>query len=66
MNSQRAGLRIASVIFGLLGLIHIYRALIGHFTVQIGSHVIPLGASWIFAIIGVVLCIWMWKLSSAR
>ncbi len=64
MNSQRTGLRIASVIFGLVSIIHLWRALFSHFKVQIASHVISPGASWIFVIVGAVLCIWMWKLSS--
>jgi hypothetical protein len=64
MNSQRTGLRVASLIFAILTIVHVVR-LVTHFTVQIGGNVIPLGASWIFAIIGALLCIWMWRLSSA-
>jgi len=64
MNSQKTGLRVASLIFALVTIIHVVR-LFTHFTVQIGSNEIPLGASWVFAIIGALLTIWMWRLSSA-
>jgi hypothetical protein len=65
MNSQRTGLRIASLIFGLAGLVHIWRVLMSHFTVQIGSHQIPLWGSWIAVVVAGGLSIWMWRLSSA-
>jgi hypothetical protein len=64
MNSQRTGLRVASLIFALVTIVHVVR-LFTHFTVLVGSNVIPQGASWIFAIIGALLTIWMWRLSSA-
>ena len=64
MNSQRTGLRVASLIFAILAIVHVVR-LFTHFTVQIGGNVIPQSASWIFAIIGALLSIWMWRLSSA-
>lgn len=64
MNSQRTGLRVASLIFGVFTIVHVVR-LVNHFTVQIGDKVIPQGASWIFAIVGALLCIWMWRLASA-
>ncbi|HST29656.1 MAG TPA: hypothetical protein VLK27_02310 [Chthoniobacterales bacterium] len=63
MTSQQMGLRVASLIFALFTIVHIVR-LVKHFPVQIGSHVIPIGASWIFVIMGALLCIWMWRLSS--
>jgi len=64
MNSQRTGLRVASLVFAIVTIVHIVR-LFTHFTVQIEGYVIPQGASWIFAIIGALLCSWMWRLSSA-
>jgi hypothetical protein len=63
MNSQRTGLRVASLVFAIATIIHIVR-LVNHFSVQIGGRVVPVGASWIFAAIGALLCIWMWRLSS--
>ena len=64
MNSQRTGLRIASGIFGLVAIIHVVR-LFKHWKVSIATHVIPIQASWIFIIVFGLLCIWMWRLSSA-
>lgn len=64
MNSQRTGLRVASVLFGLVTIAHIVR-LFKHAKINIATHVIPMEASWIFIIVFGVLCIWMWRLSSA-
>ena len=61
MNSQRLALRVSSIFFGLVCIVHLWRLFFAHFTVQIGSHVIPVGASWVFVIIGALLCFWMWK-----
>jgi len=65
MNSQRTGLRIASVIFAIVAIGHAVR-LLRHTQVIVGSHMIPMGLSWVGLIIAAVLCIWMWRLSSAR
>ena len=65
MNSQKTGLRVASLIFGLMCLIHIYRLLFSHFTVQIGSHQLPILGSVVAVIVAGGLSIWMWRLSSA-
>jgi hypothetical protein len=64
MNSQRTGLRVASVIFGLVTLAHIFR-LFKHAKITFATHVIPIEVSWIGIIVSGVLCIWMWRLSSA-
>ena len=63
MNSQRTGLRIASLIFALVAIFHIVR-LLRHTAVMVGSHIVPMGLSWAAVIVGAVLCIWMWRLSS--
>ncbi len=65
MNSQKTGLRVASLIFGLICIIHIYRLLFSHFTVQIGSHQLPILGSVVAVIVTGGLSIWMWRLSSA-
>ena len=65
MNSQRTALQVASVIFGLMCLVHIYRLLFAHFTVQIGSHQLPILGSVVAVIVTGGLSIWMWRLSSA-
>ena len=56
---------MAGVIFGLMCLIHIYRLLFSHFTVQIGSHQLPILGSVVAVIVTGGLSIWMWRLSSA-
>jgi hypothetical protein len=66
MNSQRTGLRVASVIFGLICLIHIWRLVFAHFTVQLGSHQLPIWGSVVAVIVTGGLSIWMWRLSAAR
>jgi hypothetical protein len=63
MNSQQMGLRIASLIFALVAVFHIVR-LFKHTAVTVGSHVVPMGLSWAGVVVGIVLCIWMWRLSS--
>ncbi|PYK29399.1 MAG: hypothetical protein DME57_10420 [Verrucomicrobia bacterium] len=65
MNSQRTGLRVASVIFGLVTIAHILRVF-KHAKINVASHVIPLEVSWIGIIVFGVLCIWMWRLSAGR
>ena len=65
MNSQRNGLRVASVIFGLVALVHVFR-LFKHAKVSFGSHVLPMEVSWIGIIIFGGLCFWMWRLSATR
>jgi len=63
MNSQRTGLRVASILFAIFAIGHLYR-LIKQIPVQVGSHQIPLGLSWVALIIAAILCVWMWRLSS--
>jgi hypothetical protein len=66
MNSQRFGLRIASIIFGFICLVHIYRLLLSPFAVQIGSHQLPVWGSGVAAIIAGLLSLWMWRLASRK
>jgi hypothetical protein len=65
MNSQKTGLRVASVLFGVFAIGHLVR-LITHAQVTVGTHTIPMGVSWIALIIAAVLCIWLWRLASSR
>ena len=64
MNSQRTGLRLASLIFAIVAIAHAVRVF-KHAPITIGSHVVPMGLSWVGLIFAGVLCIWMWRLSSA-
>jgi len=63
MNPQKTGLRVASVLFGLFAIGHLIR-LINQIPVQVGSHQIPMGVSWVALIIAAILCIWLWRLAS--
>jgi hypothetical protein len=65
MNSQRTGLRVASIIFGIFALGHLLR-LIKQAQVSVGTLTIPMGVSWIALIVAAILCIWMWRLSNLR
>jgi len=65
MNSQKTGLLIASVIFGLVTVAHALR-LFKHAKITVATQVIPLEVSWIGIIVFGLLCIWMWRLSTAR
>jgi len=65
MNSQTAGLRVASIVFGLICLGHLWR-LYAHAEVRIGGHSVPLWASLAGLIVAGLLSFWMWRLSSAR
>jgi hypothetical protein len=65
MNSPTTGLRVASIIFGILAIGHVVR-LITHAQVTVGTHTIPMGLSWIAVIVSAILCIWMWRLSNLR
>lgn len=62
MNSPVCGLRVASIITGLLSLCHLVRLVRG-FQVLIGSHPVPMWMSGAgFVVLG-LLCFWFWKLS---
>jgi uncharacterized membrane protein YecN with MAPEG domain len=63
MSSQKAGLRVASIVFAIFALGHVLR-LINHFQVTLGTHTIPMGVSWVALIVAALLSIWMWRLSS--
>jgi hypothetical protein len=64
MNSQKTGLRVASIIFGLFAIGHLVR-LIKQAQVTVGTCSIPMGVSWIALIIAAILCIWLWRLASS-
>jgi hypothetical protein len=66
MNPQRIGLRISSIIFGFICLVHIYRILLSPFTLQIGSHQLPVWGSGVAAVVSGLLSLWMWRLASKK
>lgn len=62
MNSPRFGLRVASVISGLLCAAHVVR-LIAAVRIQIGSVQIDLWPSGFAIVVAAALCGWFWQLS---
>lgn len=62
MNSPQLGLRVASVLAGLIGVGHLLR-LIASLSVTIGTlHIAP----WVSAagvVLAGLLCVWFWRLS---
>jgi hypothetical protein len=63
MNSQILGLRIASIIFGLMSLAQLLRLVIQP-EVLVAGHQMPLWPSVLAFVILGGLSIWLWKLSS--
>jgi hypothetical protein len=62
MCSQSVGLRVASVLFGLMCLGHVVRLVKG-WDVQIGSHHFSHMLSVIGVVVGAALCVWLWRLA---
>ena len=62
MNSPILGLRVASIIFGLMNLAQLLRLVIQP-EVVVAGHQIPLWPSMLAFVIFGGLSIWLWKLS---
>jgi hypothetical protein len=62
MKSQTTGLRVASAVFGLVCLFHIFRLYRG-FQINVGHHYIGRKLSVITIVVTGLLCIWLWKLT---
>jgi len=62
MKSQVLGLRVASVIFGLIMLAQVMRLVIRP-EVVVAGHLVPLWPSALAVVILGGLCLWLWKLS---
>jgi hypothetical protein len=65
MNSQILGLRVASVVFGLMSIAQLMRLLIRP-EVLVAGHPMPLWPSALAFIILGGLSIWLWKLARVR
>jgi hypothetical protein len=65
MNSQKTGLRVASLLFALFALGHILR-LLTKAAVIVDTQTIPLWISAPLAVIAAFLSLWMWKLSKKQ
>src|SRR5262247_2758334 len=62
MSSQVLGLRVASVVFGLISLAQLWRVVIQP-EVLVAGHQMPLWPSVLALVIFAGLSIWLWKLS---
>ena len=63
MNSPALGLRVASVIFGLMGLGHLIRIIVC-VNLQVASCCIGRWWSGAAVIVLAALCVWLWMLAS--
>jgi hypothetical protein len=63
MNSPTCGLRVASVVFGLICLAQLLRIIV-RIDMIIGGHPISRKISAVAVVIAGALCIWLWMLSS--
>jgi len=63
MKSQILGLRVASVIFGLITVAQVVRLVIRP-EVLVNGCLMPLWPSVLAAVILGCLCLWLWKLSA--
>jgi hypothetical protein len=57
--------KIASVFFGIAGLIHLYR-IVFPFRIMIGNYEVPNFASLVFLILAIILCVVLWKESKTK
>jgi hypothetical protein len=64
MNSQTTGLRVASVVFGLMAIAQLLRLLISP-EVLVAGYSMPLWPSVLALIVFGGLSLWMWKLARA-
>lgn len=62
MSSQMLGLRVASIVFGLMGLAQLLRLVIQP-EVLVAGHRVPLWPSVVAFVILGGLSIWLWKLT---
>jgi hypothetical protein len=64
MHSQIRGLKVASIVFGLLGLAQLLRLVIRP-EILVAGHQVPLWPSGLAFLILGSLSVWMWKLSGS-
>jgi len=64
MNSPTVGLRVASVVFGLMSLAQLFRLLTGFEVLVAGYYQMPLWPNAVAFVILAGLSVWLWRLSS--
>ena len=52
----------SSVIFGLVGLMHLFRAIQG-WPYEVAGNMLPMAGSWAIAVSGVLLSLWGFRLA---
>ena len=62
MKSQIVGLKVASIIFMVMALVHVSR-LFFHWTVAVGGREFGIWPSMVVALVALVLSIWMGSLA---
>ena len=60
MNSRKPFTLFAAVIFALMALVHIYR-IVTQFQIIVGSHPVPLAASWIAIFVTGALAVMLYR-----
>jgi hypothetical protein len=63
MNCQALGLRVASVVFGIMCLGHLLRIIV-HLDMRVGGYIIHRRWSGVAVIVLAALCVWLWTLAS--
>ena len=62
MKSPAIGLRVASIVFGVVAAVHFVR-LAAHFNVVIAGHSLPLWTSLLAVLVAGSLSAWLWQLA---
>lgn len=62
MTSRVLGLRVGGTLFGIIAIAQLWRVLSGVEVLVAGS-LMPVWPSVVAAIIGLVMCFWLWGLS---
>ncbi len=60
MTTNRPFTLLAAVIFALMALVHLYR-IVTHFQIILGSHTVPMSASWIAIAITGLLAVLLYR-----
>ncbi len=63
MKSQILGLRVASMLFGLIGLGHVLRIVLD-IRIVVGDVYLQRRWNAVAAVILAALCVWLWRLST--
>ena len=65
MNSPTLGLRVASILFGVMCLAQLLRVAVRP-EILVAGHLMPLWPSILAAIVLGALCLWLWNIESGR